>query len=137
MKLARVFSRLPVGAFSALALSLLLWLTLAPKPLGDTSLRLFPGADKVVHGVMFGGVLFALCFDMGLRQWKRRLPVAWPAATLAGLWLFVTLLGGLIELLQQAMGIGRGAEWLDFAADALGALVSAWVSPLLLSRLFR
>ena len=32
----------------------------------------------------------------------------------------VVAIGGLIELLQGAMGLGRDAEWLDLVADALG-----------------
>jgi hypothetical protein len=29
-------------------------------------------------------------------------------------------IGGVIELLQGAMGLGRDAEWLDLVADTLG-----------------
>lgn len=128
-----VLRRVPTGALSAFALALLLWLTLAPKPLGDNEIHLFPGADKVVHGLMFGGVAFALCFDYGLRQWKRDIiPARYPRRWLLGVFIFVTLLGGVIELLQESMGMGRGGDWLDFAADALGAALSCWVSPKIL-----
>ena len=39
------------------------------------------------------------------------------------------LAGGCIELLQDAMALGRGAEWADFAADSLGVLVAFFAAP--------
>jgi VanZ family protein len=41
-------------------------------------------------------------------------------------WLAIGLiaLGGLIEILQYYMGFGRDADWLDFLADGLGAVLA-------------
>ena len=40
--------------------------------------------------------------------------------------------GGLIEILQQSMGLGRTAEWADFAADIAGAFCAAMLYRVLL-----
>lgn len=56
--------------FSAIVLTAILWLTLSPDPLPDNDLPLFEGMDKIVHACMFGGLYFALRFDLTL--WTRR-----------------------------------------------------------------
>jgi hypothetical protein len=40
-----------------------------------------------------------------------------------------SLFGGVIELLQDAMGLGRGGDVWDFCADTVGALFFAAISP--------
>ena len=40
-------------------------------------------------------------------------------------WAAVTLLGGIIELLQETMQLGRTFEWCDILADSAGALAGA------------
>ncbi len=47
----------------------------------------------------------------------------WPQARLAILFVLLTLLGGGIELLQLAMGFGREADWMDFAADIVAIVL--------------
>ena len=53
----------------------------------------------------------------------------WPRINFALLFVFLTAFGGAIELLQLAMGFGRDADWMDFAADivaiALGMLAGS------------
>ncbi len=65
-------SKLPPWILSILTVALILWLTLAPDPLGDDSPRLFPGADKVAHAIMFGFLTVVQLLDRQRRQeWKR------------------------------------------------------------------
>ena len=66
--------------------------------------------DKSIHLLAFG----ALGFWFGSIVVRRDLP--WLALTLVAF-------GGLIELAQGAMQLGRHAELLDLAADSLGALL--------------
>jgi hypothetical protein len=68
----------------------------------------FPYSDKLEHLVAFG--LMMAWFGQ-LAQERR------PRAKLA---LAFIALGGIIELLQGAMALGRSMEFGDFAADALG-----------------
>ncbi len=130
-RIGKFLERLPAWLFSALVVAAILWLTLAREPLPETSLPLFPGFDKVGHACMFGGLYFALSVDLRLHRASRghketRRGGALAALLLAGL---CVAFGGAIELLQEAMGQGRSADWLDFAADAAGVLLSVGVTP--------
>lgn len=110
---------LPKWMLSGICLLVILYLTLTPKPLGDQEFLLFPNADKVVHGIMFGGLLFCLCIDRW-RQTDFHMPsvgfVVWNAIA-------VIALGGLIEILQMEMNIGRSADIWDFISDSIGVIL--------------
>ena len=116
----RVFlRRLPPMTLSLLTAGAILWLTLAPKPLGEEPPRLFEGADKIAHAIMFGGLAMMMLLD-----WQRRngwLPVTFPRAFLVAL--ISSAFGGIIEISQAEMGLGRGFEWGDIVADTLGAFI--------------
>lgn len=116
-KLKAMLLRVPRWLLSAMCLAAVLYLTLAPKPLPDTEISFWEHSDKIVHAIMFGG----LCFCLGLDIWRGRrspLPSRLILATAVGLF------GGLIELVQDAMHMGRGGDWADFAADLAGALLA-------------
>lgn len=95
----------------------ILWLTLAPKPLGENPPELFPGADKLVHAIMFGGLASMMLLDI---QRKNR----WRPVTGSRVWicaLISSIFGALIEVAQAGMGMGRGFEFTDIIADTIGA----------------
>lgn len=122
MTLPHWLLKIPRWWASAVVIAAVLYLTLAPKPLPDNDIRFWEHTDKVVHALMMAGVYMALRLDI----WRNRMP------TLAmRLWLAVavTAFGGIIELTQTAMGMGRGGSWGDLAADAVGA-IAASVIPL-------
>lgn len=122
--------------FSAAVVIAILWLTLSPDPLPDNDLPLFEGADKIVHACMFGGLYFALRFDLTL--WTRRHRPANPALPLSARIAIVALpvvLGGAIELLQGSMAMGRGCESADFLADIAGVIISIPLSRAIIDRL--
>ena len=74
--------------------------------------------DKIVHFVLFGVLAWLLAgvfiFRNGMDR-KRAVVLSVLAAV---------VYGGLIELLQGWMEMGRSAEWADLLADALGAVVA-------------
>lgn len=97
----------------------ILWLTLAPKPLGESSFRLFEHADKVVHAAMFF-VLTLACIADYIRNGRRiSAKRVWSVAVLSA------VSGGAIELLQMLLPTGRSGDLLDFAADIAGAFLGA------------
>lgn len=111
--------KLPPWLFSIVTLVAIAWLTLAPQPFGETDIPLFPGADKVAHACMFGGLVFAFLFDrIRKSNWRRPSFLAIICAIFAA-----SSLGLLVEILQGAMGCGRSFDWLDFFADTAGACV--------------
>lgn len=122
-KLHAAMRRVPHWILSVVCLAVILWLTLAPHPLGEEEIPLFPGADKIAHGLMFFALTLCLCFDaLRRRGWRAPgLPLV-SALTLAAM-----LTGIGIELVQPCFG--RGFEFWDMCADAFGAVVagSLWV----------
>lgn len=102
---------------------LILWLTLAPKPLGDDAPSLFPGADKIAHGLMFGFLTMMMLLDWQRRnQWR---PTSWIRSLTDAA--CASLLGILIEFAQAYMNLGRGFEYADMVADTIGSFTIAIV----------
>lgn len=121
----KILDRIPRFLTSAVVTAGVLYLTLAPRPFGSVRIPLFEGADKVVHFMMFFAMAFAYHFDS--RRGKK--PV--DEARLMG-WIFVSLsaFGGLIELAQWKMWMGRSGDWYDLLADIAGAvygIILAWL----------
>lgn len=111
---------MPAWIFTILVVALILWLTLAPHPIGDEELPLFPGADKLVHAIMFGTLSAVLLFDYSrFHRWRN---ISWPWAFILAL--DSALFGICIEFLQEAMEMGRSFEYLDMIADSTGAFLA-------------
>ncbi|MDE6271426.1 MAG: VanZ family protein [Muribaculaceae bacterium] len=117
-RLHATFRRCPKWILTIVCLGVIGWLTLVPQPLGEEELPLFPGADKVAHGVMFFSLALCLFFDtLRSRGWRPlRLPLV------AGLTLIAMLVGIGIECVQPS--VGRGFEFWDMVADAFGAVLA-------------
>ena len=97
------------------------WLTLAPHPLPDNDIPLFPGADKIVHGIMFGG--FTLCIIL---DWNRK--QGWPSKlqkTDIYAPEIASAFGIITEILQNEMQAGRTGDIWDLVADITGAFLVA------------
>lgn len=117
-KFRRVISHVPTGVLSGIAVALILWLTLSPHPTGDLDLPLFPGADKIVHALIFGFLCFVVLLEtMKHRRWQKV-----PLAEIGVIAIICALFGVGIEILQRAMGLGRTFETLDILADSFGAI---------------
>lgn len=98
---------------------LICYLTLVPKPLPDNDIPFWEHTDKIVHAIMFGAMYTCLYLDI----WRGRRP-----DSIIYCWLLtvpVAAFGGIIELLQQVMGMGRGGDMFDFIADCAGILLAA------------
>lgn len=122
-KIKAILSHIPKWLMSGIVLALVLWLTLAPHPTGNTNIHLFPGADKVVHGIMFGGLAFVVCIDMmHARHWHKL-----GLATIGCIAFCTCILGIIIEIAQEKMGLGRSLEILDMLADSAGALIGCGI----------
>lgn len=107
---------------TALVVLAILYLTLVPRPLPDNDIDI-PGLDKVVHALMFGGLAFVGCIDMARRGSNSY--VRLPRRDIRIAVLAVSLFGGAVEIVQEAMSAGRSGDAFDFMADAAGAAVGA------------
>lgn len=118
---------------TAVTLGAVLWLTLAPDPVPDTGLPLFPGIDKVVHAVMMGGLTAALLFDWKRAESRRHQRLTWrPVCVVAAVMLVFSAVD---EWAQGAMGLGRSTDILDFGADCTGIALASLAAPPVLNRI--
>ncbi len=122
-KIKAFLDKLPPWILSAVCFLAICWLTLAPNPLPDNDIPLFPGADKIAHGIMFGG--FTLCIIVDALRRK-----GWPAFPENIKILFYSpdipcAVGIITEFLQGAMHAGRTFEFWDMVADITGAFLVA------------
>lgn len=134
----KFFKHIPAGIFSALVVCAILFLTLVPQPLPEAEDISFFGFDKVGHFFMFGGLCFAVTFDLCLAACRSGKQVK--SGSSLRIWAVAggsIVFGGVIELLQMWMALGRTAEWADFVADMLGALLFAYVSPFIVPYIIR
>lgn len=120
---------------SLLTLAAVLWLTLAPDPVPDTGVYLFPHADKVVHAIMFGGLTGAILFDW--RRMPEHRSQRMPVRTVVMIAFIVTVIATLDELSQTAMALGRYTDMMDLLADWVGIIVAVFTAPPLLNLIFR
>ena len=130
-RIKRILEKLPPWTLSIICFLAICWLTLAPQPLGDTDLPLFPGADKIAHGMMFGGFTFCIIID-GLRR------KGWPPfPEHIGIYFYApdvpSAVGVVTEFLQGGMHAGRSFELWDMVADITGAFLTAVIFILILN----
>lgn len=150
VKTKRTLQRWPSWILTIVVSLAILYLTLVPHPLPDDTPQLFPGADKVVHALMFGGLTFVILLDTQRRK-NYPLPKGksmadnreprgiekgeageqatfWQPLSKRYVWTVAAisaLAGIVIECLQWAMGLGRGFEVADIVADTVGSFVFA------------
>jgi VanZ family protein len=113
--------------FSLLCILLIWVLSLTPffpeTPFDDVQF-----IDKWTHLVMYGGTCSVIWFEYLLHHRT----IDWGKILLLSV-VGMTLLGGLMELLQAYCTTTRSGEWLDFWADSLGVLLGNAVGLLMKS----
>ena len=110
---------------TALVSVLILVFTMRPEPAKlahDFFLFKIPHFDKAVHFFMFMLMAMATAHDFVFRKKENVLNVN---ALLLYAVALPTVYGGVIELIQQYCTVSRTGDWLDLAADFLGAAVYA------------
>ena len=126
VKLQRVLEKWPAWILTIVVSLIILYLTLYPDPLPDDTPQLFPGADKVVHALMFGGLTLVALLDR--QRLDARRDGVWAPLPGRFVWsvAFISAFSGaVIECLQWTMGLGRGFEIADIVADTAGAFAFA------------
>lgn len=115
---------MPKGVSSILTLAVILALTLSPAPEKAVHVPLFPGADKIVHFLMFGFLCWIILFEADNSSHKRTHRLILTAIVT----IVVSLIGLAIEFLQEAMNCGRSYDFNDFIADTAGAFTGAIIN---------
>lgn len=116
---------------TALTLAVVLYATLWPDPTGDVSMVWFPGADKLIHAVMMGGLASAVLFD------RRRSGRILTRRFIAGVAIGTIAFSVLDEFGQGLMNLGRTTEALDFFANAGGVVLGCLLATPVINRIFK
>ena len=88
----------------------------------QTDMEEIPGIVKLVHTCMYGGLCLVIWFEYLRSHRSINFPKVWIWGIIAPI-----LMSGAIELMQAYCTENRGGEWLDFAANSLGAVLAALV----------
>ena len=120
----RFLQKMPPWTLTVVVVVLIIYLTLVPQPLPETDIQLFPGADKLVHAIMFGALAGAICLDVARRRGIEKLTTRFLSFCFLG----TTIAGAVIEFLQKYMNVGRSCELWDFVADTSGALLAVIIA---------
>lgn len=125
-KIKNLLLRIPKWLPTISTILLIFWLTLAPHPVGEMDIPLFPYADKMVHGIMFGWLALMLIFDEWRSGKERKISHSMICLSVAA----SALLGIAIEYLQLRMGLGRSFETSDMVADTIGSILGGciWIT---------
>ena len=103
--------------FSTLLTAAIVVLCTIPIP-EEAPLSDVPLIDKWVHMVMYAGLVLVMWIDHVVRN-KRKF--TWTAHII--MLLYAIALGGAMELVQAYLTTCRSGDWIDFEADAIGALL--------------
>jgi len=90
---------------------------LSHRPGSTIELPIFPGADKLVHMLVYGLLSATVIFSFPPESRRRRTRLVLTAAVL------VPLLFGLSDEYHQSFVAGRSTEVLDLVADGAGGLI--------------
>ncbi len=128
----RIIRYLPPYITTLIILIAVCYLSLASDPIPEQKIFFyFPGSDKVIHFVMYASLTAAFCFDYYRRHSHNN-----KERTVLALALITSIiLGGVIEVLQHIMHMGRSGDLSDLAADALGAGMGIIIGIRLFARL--
>lgn len=108
---------------TALTLCVIIYATMSADPVPETELFLIPHLDKLIHAVMFGGLVGAVCFDRARAGYSiSRQAMLWVCAA-------VCIFGGLDEIAQAFCTRARAGDILDWLADCTGVAVAFFAAP--------
>lgn len=104
---------------TAAVVALILYAVLTPNPPQPEGLKLFDGADKVVHACMMVTIMAVAVFD------RRRAGLPCRMAGIAVVALWVMAFGVITEIMQGTMTDVRSADPADVCADWAGTVLTA------------
>lgn len=128
-KLIHIFDKLPSWSASVVVLIVILVLTLDSNTV-QIDLPNIVGIDKLVHGIMFGGLAMSICLDIQRRNWSALIGIGSVIVAIV----ISSVVGVTVEMLQYWIANGRTYETYDIVADVVGAFVLGFVARILLKK---
>ena len=112
------------GTWAALILVLTL---LPPEDMPGTPTWKLLSFDTAAHAFVFGVLVVLSVFSLRRQAQAPTLRAAALTVAIIG----STLFGGLIEVLQSSMNLGRQGEWTDLLSDGIGAVLGGILAQIL------
>ena len=112
------FSLLSRRLLCLIYLFMIIFLSLSP-PSQFPKIILFPGADKLIHLLMYAGLGWLIMWAFYKRNLSKPIRIF--------LFLSVPVWGALMELMQLFMHQGRSFSWFDILANLVGAVLGVLV----------
>lgn len=113
----RFILAIPSGTLSLAITLFIAYLSLASNPLDVNSIKLFPGADKCIHFIMYLSCAVVYLYEYA----KHKLPHHTKLNIELALTTLVALIGLILEIAQLTLTVSRSFEVLDCVANASGA----------------
>lgn len=124
---------LPSFLPTTLVVMAILYLTWFPDPVPSDSIPMFEHADKLVHAIMMSGLAGVAAFDYRRSKRQQRLTLR----IMLIITVLVMIFGAVDEWIQGLIDNGRSSDILDLYADWAGCLVSLFIAPPVVNRMFR
>lgn len=105
--------------------------TLFPHPIGADSVNLFPGYDKIIHGIMMGGLCGAIYFD-----WRRSNHILTKQFIIKTA-LIIAIFAVIDEFLQKILTSNRTFDVFDILAGWGGIIIAIITAPAVVNSIFR
>ena len=119
MSKTEVFNKIPTGVMSVTLVLLITYLSLDSNPFDANRLRLFEGADKVVHGCMY----MTLSAILNIDYIKYCYPEKIGSLKIVICAVIAFIYSIAMEFLQGAMDAGRAASVEDAIANMIGCVL--------------
>ncbi len=120
----RYLYKAPNWFYTLIVTIAIVYLTLFPHPLPDNDIKWWEHTDKVIHALMFGGFTAAAVYDYIRRSISQNISVI----SIVKISAISVAFGGMIEIAQTVMNIGRSGDIYDFYADITGVIFFALIS---------
>ncbi len=112
----KLINMMPRWGYTIIVLIIIVMLTIIPAD-NVPHVKLFPHADKLIHALMFGGLAVVMLYDISrnnnLISFQNYIVAVTSSSTI----------GGIIELFQQHMNLGRSGDVNDLYADIIGTIL--------------
>ena len=143
--IAKLYKKIPSWVTSIIVMLIIAYVSLDPNPMDINSIKLFKGADKVVHFIMYFTLCSAFIFDYA----KSRMPHHTKFSSEAAFTTFAFLYGLIMEILQAKLSefrvfdaarglfVNAHCDVLDITANTVGALAALIIIKLWLMHIFR
>lgn len=119
---------------SLCVVGVIMYATFNADPLADVDVPLFPGADKLIHAIMFGGLAGAIAFDYQRADRSRDRLTRHEMLAICGA---CVVAGVLDEIAQATLTAERSGDILDWFADCAGIAVAYFTAPSAVRKVLR